>query len=195
MPANTWSYTDKTPIQVIKTIVEGVGGYVNSHPSTKVLKVRSSYPVGSWDWPTTSADISLPNEVILSRKLKWTQKPEYTGIYVSGEQTGVTSLVRLTSSDGAFQPPMYVNPMISHDYAAREYGKNFLSSVGKQAEVAIDLPLGGTVPLFTPGNLVEFVSESSWKGFTRGVTVFATVDEAKGVNVLQRSLLERHYWG
>lgn len=196
MPAGTWSYNDLTPIQVIQAIAQGAGGFVNSHPLQKQLIVLPEYPAPFWEWDALTAAKVIPESLIKARSLDWNEKPLYNGAYVSGENTGVTAFVKRTGTDGAFQAPMYVNPMISHTSAARNKGISLLSAGGKQARIGIDLPMESTLGLITPGMLIQVQpsnNSASWKGLVRATNISAAW--GKGLTVNQAIDLERHYGG
>lgn len=198
MPAGTWSYNDLTPIQVIQAIAQGAGGFVNSHPVNKQLIVLPEYPAPYWEWNTATIARSIPQSVIKSRNLRWSEKPSYNGVYVSGENTGVTAFVKRTGTDGAYQAPMFVNPMISASAAARNKGMSILSAGGRQAQVGLDLPMEPTIGLLTPGMIIEVTnggvgSEPAWRGLVRSTSISAAW--SSGLTVSQSIDLERHYGG
>lgn len=198
MPANTWSYNDLTPIQVIQAIAQGAGGFVNSHPSNKELIVLPEYPAAAWEWASAAVAKSIPKTLIRNQNLRWAEKPLYNGVYVSGENTGVTALVKRAGTDGAFQAPMYVSPMISASAAARNKGTAILSAGGKQAQVGLELPMEAALGLVTPGMLIEVTNggygiEPAWRGLVRSTAISASWSE--GLTVSQSIDLERHYGG
>lgn len=195
LPDNTWQYQDQTPIQVIKSIANGVGGYVNSHPWDKIIQVRSAYPATPWEWDTTDSDIILPRDIIVSQSLTWGEKPDYNGVYVSGDKTGVTAFGKRDGTAGDLQMPMVVDAMISDVAAARERVRSELSTAGKQATVSIELPLADYTGLFLPGQLVTVDETTSstpnWKGLVRGVSIGSRWSDT--LEVTQTIELERHY--
>lgn len=198
MPANTWSYTDLTPIQVIQALAQGAGGFVNSHPLQKTLLILPEYPQPFWEWDGAAIAKSIPKTIIKGQNLKWLEKPLYTGVYVSGENTGVAGFVKRFGTSGAFQAPMYVSPMISHVSAARNKGMSILSAGGKQAQVGLDLPMHPAIGLLTPGMLIEVTNggmgiEAPWRGLIKSTAINATW--GKGLTVNQSIELERHYGG
>ena len=197
MPAYTWSYTDLTPVQVIQTIIQGAGGYFNSHPSAKELIIRAEYPKPFWEWDAATADLIIPESLILSRSLDWEERPLYNGVYVSGELTGVNDLVRRTGTSGAMQAPPFVGPMISDHAAARSKGIAILSASGKQARVGLELPMEPTLGLVTPGMLVQVQKDASnnWRGLVNSTHIGAAWGDNDSLTVSQSIELERHYGG
>lgn len=195
MPANTWSYTNLTPVQVIKAIAEGVGGYVNSHPYEKKLLVQSLYPQPFWEWDAATPALTIPDALVLARGLNWEERPIYNGVYVSGENTGVNDFVRRMGTNGSLQAQMYINPMISDHAASRHKGIQILSSSGKQARVSLDLPMEQALGLVTPGMLIRVQKDASnnWRGLARSTQINA--DWGDSLTVVQTIELERHYGG
>lgn len=195
LPPDTWSYTDLTPVQVIKAIAEGVGGYVNSHPYEKRLLVRSEYPTPFWEWDAATPALTIPEALILSRALDWEEKPLYNGVIVSGENTGVTDFVRRMGTNGSSQAQMYLHAMISDHAASRHKGTQILSSSGKQARVSLDLPMEQALGLVTPGMLIRVQKDSAnnWRGLVRSTQINAAWSDS--LTVAQTIELERHYGG
>jgi hypothetical protein len=198
MPANTWSYTDLTPVQVIQAIAQGAGGFVNSHPKLRQLQVRPDYPAPYWDWAAYTVDKVLPNSVIRYQSLRWSEKPNYNGVYVSGENTGVLALVKRAGTAGDYQAPMFVNPMISDPSAARSKGSSLLSSGGRQANVDLQLIMEPAIGLLTPGMIVEVTNtgvggEAAWRGLVSSTSISA--NWSSGLSVTQSIVVERHYGG
>jgi hypothetical protein len=196
MPADTWSYSELTPIQVIQNIVQGAGGYVNSHPADKQLLVKAKYPTPYWEWSAATGLLSIPRSFVKRQSLEWHEKPAYNGVYVSGENTGVTAFVKRTGTAGEFQAPMFVNPMISAAAAARNKGMSILSAGGKQATVSLDLPMEASLGLVTPGVMVEVTNGGlgtapAWRGIVRSSSVAA--NWGRGLTVNQSLRVERHY--
>lgn len=199
MPAGTWSYNNLTPLEVINQIVQGAGGYVNSHRLNKTLIVRPEYPVPFWEWEGSTPDKILPKTLIRSQNLRWAEKPLYNGVYVTGENTGVTALVRKLGTLGDFQAPSFTGAMISSNLAARMKGISILSAGGKQATVGLELPMEQSVGLLTPGMLIEvtnggYGTEAAWRGLIRSTSIEARRTN-QSLTVSQSVDLERHYGG
>lgn len=194
---NSFSYSNLTPLAAIRSIAESVGGFVNSDPYTKTLHVMPRYKFPAWEIGTQVADKTINYDFVTHESFKWDQKPAYNGIYVSGENTGVTALVKRTGTDGAEQAPMIVNQLITDEPAARQLGMTELSKGGKQAMISIDLPIIAETGLLLPAMLIDFevacagscdVDLIPWRGIVRGISI--DVSEEK---VIQTIELERRY--
>lgn len=199
MPTGSFNYTSLSPVQVVQALAEGGGGFVNSHPSQKKLLVAPEYPEPFWDWAGMAAGTysTIPKSLVFGQSLDWREAPAYNGVYVMGENTGVSAWVKRTGTDGAFLAPPVVNQMVTHESAARSKGISILSAGGKQADITLTLPLHPDLGLLAPGRVMEVVTDigvgAPWRGLSRGVAINA---QTKNSLVIRQALrLERHYGG
>lgn len=196
MPAGTYSYTDKTPMQAIKELVDGVKGFVNSHPKNKQLKVRSRYPLMPWELAAATADVEIPHSVARMRGVQLRKSPEYNGVYMRGEATGKFGFVKRLGTAGETIPPLYVNKALSADDAIREAGKYFLSACGVRSYVDLGMPLLDNTGLITPGKLISVVDGGlgegeTFRGFSQGLKISAAWDET--LSITQTVSIERRH--
>lgn len=196
MPAGTYSYADKTPMQAIKELVEGVKGFVNSHPRNKQLKVRSRYPLMPWELAAATADVEIPHSVARMRGVQLRKSPEYNGVYMRGEATGKFGFVKRLGTAGETIPPLYVNKALSADDAIREAGKYFLSACGVRSYVDLGMPLLDNTGLITPGKLISVVDGGlgegeTFRGFAQGLKISAAWDET--LSITQTVSIERRH--
>ncbi|WP_051526480.1 hypothetical protein [Alkanindiges illinoisensis] len=193
MPANAWSYTNLTPVAAIKQIVEGGGGFLNSHMNDRQLLVKPVYPVAPWQWANTDPDLILPYDIVLRESLKWEEKPIYNAVYVQGETTGVRGFVKLTGTAGDYQAPTVVDAMIGDEAAARQRGMTILAAGGKQARVSLDLPMHETIGVIEPSMLLKITGDSDWYGLSRSVSISSSIATDGKITTRQTVELERHY--
>lgn len=197
VPANTKSFEDVTPIEVAQEVVEGVGGYVHSHPSKRVLMVRPQYSAPFWEWKTLSIDKYIPLTVVLKESIKWINKPAYNGVLVSGVDTGVIATVRRYGTQGEFMAPPYSNALLTDADIARIKGIEVLSSGGMQAEHTFEMPFMPEIGVFYPTDII-YVSddiggeEELWRGRVLSVIISSTMSEDGKITTLQTVEVERH---
>lgn len=194
MPAGTISYEDQTPMQVIKSLIDGVKGVVVSHPFRKQLVVRSRYPYLPWELASQTPNVTLPTSVLRTKSVSLVKSPEYNGVYVSGESTGVSRFVKRSGTAGETQPQVYTNAAISHDDAAREAGRAILSACGTRSMVGLQLPLLKESGLMAPGTLLQVVdgglhNSESWRGWVHSLSIAASW--SGGLNITQNLEVER----
>jgi hypothetical protein len=195
VPANSFTWADKTKLDQIATIVQAVGAVVNANPSTKILHVLSRYPVSSWELDTTTPDIALVANVIKSLQSQYTPHPPYNRVFVSGEHEGVLLQLTRTGTPGDQVSPMVVDRMLTAIEANRERGRVELSRAGKWSSEILDLPLA-TPPeepaMIIAGTIVD-VSDGveTWRGICTGVSIEARSGDNRTVN--QKITVERFY--
>lgn len=193
VPANVYSFSNLTPIQVVKALAESVGGYVASNRTLKQVQVRSSYPSLPWEWAGSVPDVVLPSSLVVSRSLSWDESPPYTGVYVSGESGSNGGLVRRAGTDGSILAQQYVHPLITHPSAVVEYGRSILGAAGKKARMTLKTPMHPDIGLISVGNLLSQTDgASSWRGLVRAVSITASWAQ-KSLTVAQTVEVERHY--
>jgi len=191
VPAGAFSYQNLTPMGVIGKIVESVGGIVNAHPRDKKLLAKSRYPFLPWEWSAVTPDRALPLDAVKTLNLKWSEKPLYNAVYVSGERYGVVSHVVMGGTAGDLVAPMVANSLITHADAARERGRAILADTGRQAVVTLELPMFETLGLLDPGLLVAVGSgQSAWRGLVRSTSLSANWSHS--LTVRQTIEVERH---
>lgn len=198
IPAGAWSYSSKTPIDVLKELVVSVGGVLLSDPDTPLFHVLPRYKTPYWK-------LHIPSEVVIDNHINMTQaytssikrnnKPAYNGVFVHATTVGVLCQATISGTDGFDLAPMEVNPFINTMEVGQFLAQNILSSYGEQRDVTYTTVLDSTIGLITPTNLVQ-VSDSSltpWIGYAKGCTVTATVSGDKVV-VMQDVTLEKHIY-
>jgi hypothetical protein len=109
-----------------------------------------------------SPDIILPSAPVLVEGIRWASKANYNQVHVSGvTSTGFIGQVRRTGTAGDIEAPMVVDPLITAPEAARQRGRAVLSDTGRQALVALSLPLLPETGLIMPGRFMQYTDGGS----------------------------------
>jgi hypothetical protein len=167
-----------TWIEALNAIAEAAGGYLLPHPSEKRIRVRHRYPVVPWEWSTVTPDFMLPVDAVSRESLRWSEKPPYNRVFVSGQEVGVIGQVTHTGTAGDILAPMVVDPLITEAQAARQRGIAVLSDTGRQIEVSLRLPVLAETGIIEPGAFVEYHDGSMTKlGLVRATRVEAGLPE------------------
>jgi hypothetical protein len=167
-----------TWIEALNAIAEAAGGYLLPHPSEKRIRVRHRYPVVPWEWSTVTPDFMLPVDAVSRESLRWSEKPPYNRVFVSGQDVGVVGQVTHTGTAGDILAPMVVDPLITEAQAARQRGIAVLSDTGRQIEVSLRLPVLAETGIIEPGAFVEYHDGSMTKlGLVRATRVEAGLPE------------------
>jgi hypothetical protein len=188
VPAGAWSYQGKSPIDAILQIAKAVGARVYSDRNEKIVHIEPRYPVSPWNWAAATPDKQIALSLIRSLSTQLAPQPLYDHVYVSGQSHGVLVSATRAGYPGTVSAPMVTDNLITYVNTGRERARNILSNVGKQARVTIDLPLNDITGLLEPGQLVEVLDTTAWRGLVTSITLNAT----HGV-VSQTVEIERHY--
>lgn len=201
--ANSFSFQSLSPMAIINKVVEAVGGYINTDPSSDILHVLPGYPTASWHWNDVGAsfDLSLKKSIVTRQSLKWTSSQTFDAIWVSAEVYGQCNYVfkSWVSPAAAVVKDTVTHPLLGDAFACRERGKVELSSGGLSASMTLDLPLSkGLAGLVLPGAFLEvdpvgIPGDELWRGLVRSTAIVATRSPA--FSVVQTLELERHYGG
>lgn len=192
VPARRFSYTDKTPIEVIQTLVETAGGRVLADPASAVLRALPRYPVPRWQWAGATPDVVLPRDLLLT--LAW--KPRHGlpwDAWYLGDGVDVLAKVVRTGLPGTSLPETpLIEPLLCHLDVCRARGIAELAAVYAGVDFTLALPVStavGPSPLRAVGELVRFVDGGKvWVGLITqvGVTVgFGTVMQTLAVRAVE----------
>lgn len=163
VPANAYSVIDKTTMQQLLGIAQSVGGVVHSDMASTTISLLPWYSSMPWEWGGAIVDAVLPT--FSSRSTQYEAKPQYSGVYVSGQTQGVLCLIKRTGTDGSAQPQMVTDPLITATEAGIQRGKRILADSGRRSVESIDAPLLDDPGLLTPGMLIDVIDSSeTWRG-------------------------------
>ena len=194
VPANTYSYTGKTPINSLQWIAEAAGGFINADMSADVLHVLAHYPIPSWEWAAQTPSINLSMSLITSRSRGRVNKPAYNGVTIYGENdNGIGALIKRTGTSGGYQPPMVTSDLMTDQAAAISRGKMILSDTGDIGNIGISMPLVADVGVLKPSTLIGVNDGESWVGMVRGTTITGRLSSNRALEIDQSIDVERHF--
>lgn len=194
VPANTYSYTGKTPINSLQWIAEAAGGFINADMSADILHVLAHYPTPSWEWAAQTPSIELPMSLITSRSRGRTNKPAYNGVTIYGENdNGIGALIKRTGTSGGYQPPMVTSDLMTDTAAAISRGKMILSDTGDIGNIGISMPLVADVGVLKPSTLIGVNDGEQWVGMVRGTTITGRLSSNRALEIDQSIDVERHF--
>jgi hypothetical protein len=177
VPAGVFSHQGSY-ISALNAIAGAAGGYIQPHPSLQRFNVLPGYPVVPWDWDTVTPDYELPADVVTLEGIKWAEFARYNRVYVSGQQAGGLGQVTRTGTAGDLLAPMVTDALITAPAAARQRGMSVLGNTGRQADVALRLPVLPETGVIPPGKFVRYVDGAEIRlGLTRSVSVDANFPE------------------
>lgn len=194
VPANTYSYSNKTPINSLQWIAEAAGGFINAHMSEDIIHVLAHYPIPSWEWAAQTPSIELPMSLITSRSRGRINKSAYNGVTLYGENdNGIGALVKRTGTSGGYQPPMVTSDLMTDQAAAISRGKAILSDTGDIGNIGISMPLHSDFGVLKPSTLIGVNDGESWIGMVRGTTITGRLSSNRALEIDQSIDVERHF--
>lgn len=196
VPANTYSYSNRTPINSLQWIAEAAGGFINSDMSEDIIHVKELYKIPSWEWSTQTPLLTLPQSLILNRSQNRINKPTYNGVQVWGEREGsVGALIKRTGTAGSYAPPMVTSDLITTNDVARSRGIAMLSDTGDMADVSITMPLHADFGILKPATLIGVNDGEQWVGMVRGTSIKGKLSSQQTLEIEQSLSIERHFEG
>jgi len=194
VPANTYSYTGKTPINSLQWIAEAAGGFINADMSADILHVLAHYPIPSWEWAAQTPSVELPISLITSRSRGRVNKPAYNGVLLYGEHdTSFGGLIKRRGTSGGYQPPMVTSDLMTDQLAAISRGNMILSDTGDIGNIGISMPLVADIGVLKPSMLIGVNDGEQWIGMVRGTTITGRLSSNRALEIDQSIDVERHF--
>jgi|GEM_PF-3160749 len=194
IPNQIFSFSG-TPLGVVRRLAEAVGAVVASDRSEYRVTVSPRYPSLPNEWPVSPVDVQIAWEAVQAEAFERADRPEYDGVYVSGQQGGVVGFVRLAGCAGATPHPLVTDLLLTEAPALRQRGMAILGASGGQARVSLTLPVltgAGEPGVLELNQLVRVLDPAgTWVGLVRSVSV-SVADVATDPRVRQVVVLERH---
>jgi hypothetical protein len=179
LPANTYSHTQQSPLQSLKTIANNIGAVLYPVPDSKTLRVQPRYPVLPWNYNLSgmNPDVVIPDDAVLSMGIKSRVASPINGVYVHGTTAdGILGRCVLSGTAGDVLAATESNSLITDVVGARALGERVLAGKYTQPTIStLTTFLGGDFPLFDVGMLVLANGE---KATVTGVSIdveFGTV--------------------
>lgn len=195
IPAGVFSCHEQTPLQIIKTLAEAGGGFVQSDMENKTLIVKPRFSIMPWDWETATPDIIVPEDMMTHINGEWTPRPAYNAAFVSGTvEGGISMKLTRNGTAGDVAAGLVTNPLFTATEVCLAAGKKILAESGKWMKVSCGLPVmtDPEVPgVLLPGMLVSVTGVNPWRGMVASVNV--TASWQRSLVVRQAVELWRYY--
>lgn len=171
VPAGVFSHTGSY-ISAMNAVVNSVGAYLQPYDTADSMAVRMRYPTPSWEWAGATPDLILPSAVTSTESVEWVNKPDYTRVYVGGQEGGVAGRYTRAGTAGDLLAPGVVDPLITAAEAVRQRGRTILSETGTMASVTLRLPVLTETGIIRPGTMVRYTDSGEVRiGMSRSVAV------------------------
>lgn len=172
LPVNSLSYSNLTPIAAIKLIVESAGGFIYSEKKSNTLTIKPKYKKTFWD-PIAIADYDrlIPISLTKDQSTDYELYPDYNGITLSNDQTGLTGQIKRTGTSADTLLETVNSPLFTVE-SMGAFGKAQLAKAGMVETHSLAMPISAEVGECVPGELTAFNAE--WWGINDSVSVTFT---------------------
>lgn len=169
VPAGSLSYSNMTPIAVIKMIAESAGGFVYSEKGSNTITVKPKYKKTFWDSITVEEyDRLIPESLVTEQSTDYEPYPDYNGITLTNDRSGLSGQIKRTGTAADTLLETANSPLFTVE-SMGAYGKAVLAKSGLVETHNLVMPIGPDVSECAPGELVAFNAE--WWGIIDGVNV------------------------
>ncbi len=193
IPANVFSYLEKSPLAAITELAESVGAVIIPDAQNQSFTIEPYYPVSPWDWDVTTADYDLNETEFYSMDTEWLPKEAPDSIYVYGEETGGVAVKCVKSGTaGTLTLPTVVNKYITDTIAGTERGRVEVAKNAFKEIIPVTTYVDATDGIIKPQSLLSItpISGTTWKGMVVGTSISI---KRVGTAVVQALRIERHY--
>ena len=180
VPSGAFSYTSKTPIQVISEIAASIGAIVVPSRNAKVLNVMPRYRVLPWNFDASAPDLVIPDSAIVSLSYRNIVPTQANAVYVHGSEIGgVLSRCRLTGTAGDRLSATVTNALMTDVIGCRALGEMILANAYEQPAIqSISMSMGGEFPLVGIGDFVRInIDGGQVRGVVNSVAIAASLDK------------------
>ncbi|MEQ1389640.1 hypothetical protein ABLT88_09090 [Acinetobacter radioresistens] len=169
VPAGSLSYSNMTPIAVIKMIAESAGGFVYSEKGSNTITIKPKYKKTFWDSITVEEyDRLIPESLVTEQSTDYEPYPDYNGITLTNDRSGLSGQIKRTGTAADTLLETANSPLFTVE-SMGAYGKTALAKAGMVETHNLVMPIGPDVSECAPGELVAFNAE--WWGIIDGVNV------------------------
>ncbi|MCU4595924.1 hypothetical protein KTJ13_08620 [Acinetobacter radioresistens] len=169
VPAGSLSYSNMTPIAVIKMIAESAGGFVYSEKGSDTITIKPKYKKTFWDSITVEEyDRLIPESLVTEQSTDYEPYPDYNGITLTNDRSGLSGQIKRTGTAGDTLLETANSPLFTVE-SMGSYGKSALAKASMVETHNLVMPIGPDVSECAPGDLVAFNAE--WWGIIDEVNV------------------------
>jgi hypothetical protein len=193
IPANVFTYLEKSPLAAITELADSIGSVIIPHATDKTLEVKPYYPVSPWDWDLAIADFNMNETEFYSMDTEWLPKESPDSVYVYGEETGGIAVKCVkTGTAGIVTLPTVVNKYITDTIAGTERGRIEVAKNAFKEIVPVTTYVDANDGIIKPQSLLSItpLTGTTWKGMVIGTSIAI---KRNGTAVVQSLQIERHY--
>ncbi|MFV5192051.1 hypothetical protein ACMXYY_07890 [Acinetobacter courvalinii] len=169
LPPESLSYSNLTPIAVIKMIAEAGGGFVYSEPASNTLTIKPRYKKTWWDSIAIGEyDRVIPESIVTDQSTNYEPYPDYNGVFLTNDRNGDTGQVKRVGTAGDVLQESINSPLLTSTTVMHSKGREVLAKAGLVENHSLLMPITQEIGLCLPGDLVAF--NGDWWGIVDGVS-------------------------
>ncbi|MHA3051163.1 hypothetical protein [Acinetobacter sp. ANC 4640] len=182
IPADSFSYSNLTPIAAIQQIAQSAGGFVYSSPDSEKLIIKPKYKKVYWDsMAFNEYDRVVPESIVKKIGTKEKQYPDYNAVWLTNSKNGLT-VRAFRSGTAANQLQETTNNDLFTEQSARYKAREILAKAYLVETHDFEMPIHSTVGLCLPGE--TFAYNGEWWGIVDAVNIdfdMSTVNQTVSV--------------
>ncbi|WP_417211907.1 hypothetical protein [Acinetobacter venetianus] len=169
LPPESLSYSNLTPIAVIKMIAEAGGGFVYSESASNILTIKPRYKKTWWDSIAIDEyDRVIPESIVTDQSTDYEPYPDYNGVFLTNDRNGDTGQVKRAGTAGDVLQESINSPLLTSTTVMHSKGREVLAKAGLVENHSLLMPVTQEIGLCLPGELVAF--NGDWWGIVDGVS-------------------------
>ncbi len=170
VPTESFSYSGLTPIKAIQDIATAGGGFVYSEADSQTISIKPLYKKTFWDAIAIAEyDILLPESIVTEQSTDYVEYPDYNGITLTNDKTGLTGQVKRTGTSGDVPYETANNHLFTEANVMGSYGKSVLAKAGLVEIYTFTMPLTSEIGQCKPADVLAF--NADWWGIVDSVSV------------------------
>lgn len=160
VPTESFSYGGLTPIKAIQEIAAAGGGFIYSEADSQAITIKPLYKKTYWDPIAISEyDILLPESIVTEQSTDYEVYPDYNGITLTNDKTGLTGQIKRTGTSGDVLYESVNNRLFTSDQVMGSYGKSKLAKAGLVESHTFSMPLTSEIGQCKPADILAFNAE------------------------------------
>ncbi len=160
VPTESFSYGGLTPIKAIQEIANAGGGFIYSEADSQAITVKPMYKKTYWDLIAISEyDILLPESIVTEQSTDYEVYPDYNGITLTNDKTGLTGQIKRTGTSGDVLYETVNNRLFTSEQVMGSYGKSKLAKAGLVESHTFSMPLTSEIGQCKPADILAFNAE------------------------------------
>lgn len=192
LPPAIYSYADKTPMEVIASIIGAVRGRIVSDRTQQIIHVMPRYKYPPWELASHPEDIWIADSVVLQHTYRHERGILYNGLHVIAPKSGIMMHVKRSGSNGQPAAPQVVDDLLSCQDAIIMAGKMTLAQAGswRKHEIIVPImPVPDEPGLIDVGEIVAIntMQNQTFKGYcmANNISVRNNIDVQQAIVIME----------